>query len=305
MRALVAAVVLLLLVDSTLAVVRVNREQRAERARKLAAFAKHKEAARKALDAKLANEKPAETKAVVEKLANRTANTYWYQAVDLVGSVSSNTFTCLYNAGVDLVFSRIYSGANGGQTDSTGVQNAITAYNLGLGIEVFLQPSPSSSKSGGQQFNEAYNYAVSSGLQLNRIWLLVHSPADWGSYTYSNVNFIQSVISAANNQNIQIGIYTNWYDWDQITASSTSISANTQLWYWNAYGFGSRAESYQDFSDFFSFGNFRSASVKQYGVGETLCSTYVNRNIYPSNGVIAQAKNTVNAEVVAKAQKKQ
>ncbi|KAI6185165.1 Glycoside hydrolase, superfamily domain-containing protein [Aphelenchoides fujianensis] len=305
MRALVAAVVLLLLVDSTLAAVRVNREQRTERARKLAAFAKHKEAARKALDAKLVHEKPAEAKPAVEKLANRTANTYWYQAVDLVGSVSSNTFTCLYNAGVDLVFSRIYSGANGGSTDSTGVQNAITAYNLGLGIEVFLQPSPSSSKTGGQQFNEAYNYAVNSGLQLNRIWLLVHSPADWGSYTYSNVNFIQSVISAANNQNIQIGIYTNWYDWDQITASSTSISANTQLWYWSANGYGSRAESYQDFSDFYSFGNFRSASVKQYGVGETLCSTYLNRNIYPSNGVIAQAKNTVNAEVVAKAQKKQ
>ncbi|KAI6226250.1 hypothetical protein M3Y99_01314500 [Aphelenchoides fujianensis] len=100
-------------------------------------------------------------------------------------------------------------------------------------------------------------------------------------------------------------VYTNWYDWDQITASSTSIWSKTQLWYWNANGYGLRAESAQDFTDFFPFGNFRSAQIKQYGIGETLCSTYLNRSVYPRNGVIAQSNNTVNAEFVAKAQKKQ
>ncbi|KAI6238546.1 putative lysozyme [Aphelenchoides fujianensis] len=121
------------------------------------------------------------------------------------------------------------------------------------------------------------------------------------SYSYSNVNFIQSVISAANNAGVQIAIYTNWYDWDQITASSTSIASSTQLW--NANGYGSRAEGYGDFSDFFSFGNFRSATIKQYGLGESICSTTVNVNTYPVNGL--KAANSIDAEVVAKAQNKQ
>ncbi|KAI6233961.1 hypothetical protein M3Y99_00849400 [Aphelenchoides fujianensis] len=290
MRGLVAAV-LLLLVDSTIATDGLNRDRQSERSRKLAAFAKHESAAKEALEAKLLHGKPAETKLTVEKVANRSAfgepDVYWYQAVDVVGSVSYNTFTCLSNG------------------DSAGIQNAINAYNLGMAIEVFMQPSPSSSKTGGQQFNEAYTYAVDNGLQLNRVWLLVHSPVNWGSSAYSNVNFIQSVSAAADKQEIQLGIYTNWYDWDQITASSTSVWSKTQLWFVNANGYGTRAESAQDFTDFFPFGNFRSAQIKQYGIGETLCSTYLNRSIYPRNGVIAQSKNTVNAEVVAKVQKKQ
>ncbi|KAI6234922.1 Glycoside hydrolase, superfamily domain-containing protein [Aphelenchoides fujianensis] len=228
----------------------------------------------------------------------------WYLAVDLVGSVSSSTFSCLKSYGVAIVFTRIYGPSNGGgQTDTTGVQNAITAYNSGMTVEVFIEPAPSSSKSGGQQFNEALNYATSQGLRIERVWLIVHWPIDWSSSSYSNVNFIQSVMSAANNADVQIGIYTNWYDWDQITGSSTSLPARVPLWYWNANGLGPKCASDADFSDFFPFGNFRSATVKQYGLGEMICSTILNVNAHSGNGLTAT--NSVDAEVVARAQMKQ
>lgn len=92
-------------------------------------------------------------------------------AVDVVNSLSQSNFNCFFSYGYKLAFLRIYGPNNNGQTDSSGVNNVFSATNAGLAYEVFVTPSTTNVKSGGTQFNEAYNYATSQGLKLNRIWL--------------------------------------------------------------------------------------------------------------------------------------
>jgi len=203
-------------------------------------------------------------------------------AIDVISSVSQSTFNCIYSYGYSLAFLRIYGPSNNGQVDSTGVNNVYYATNAGLAYEVFITPSTSNVKSGGTQFTEAYNYASSQGLKLSRVWLQVTSPVNWGTNTYTNVNFISNFISTANSYGIQVGVYTNWYDWSQITGSTSTVSPSA-LWYWAANGVGSQAESTRDASDFYSFGPFRSAMIKQFGIAETICQTSVNVNLYSSS----------------------
>ncbi|KAI6179232.1 hypothetical protein M3Y98_00588200 [Aphelenchoides besseyi] len=232
-----------------------------------------------------------------QKLSAAVVPNAFSYGVDVVSSVSQTTFQCLSRQGYSLAFLRIYSPSNGGQADSTGINNIYAANAAKLLYEVFVTPSPTSSKTGATQFSEAYNYATSQGLQLNRVWLQVTSPISWYQTQSYNTQFIQSFISSANNYGIQTGIYTNWYDWQQITGSTVSVSP-PYLWYWNANGVGASAESSRDASDFYSFGPFRSANVKQFGLSETVCSTYVNVNLFNNNGF--DGFNSVKAEAMEK-----
>ncbi|KAI6184533.1 hypothetical protein M3Y97_00606700 [Aphelenchoides bicaudatus] len=204
-------------------------------------------------------------------------------AVDLISSGSQSTFNCLYNSGNNLVFLRIYNANNNGGVDTTGVNNVYYAVNAGLGYEVFFTPATNNVKSGGSQFTEGYNYAIGQGLRLNRVWLQVTSPVNWGTSTSQNINLIKSFISTASSYGINVGIYTNWYDWQQITGGTSSISNIYALWYWNANGVGSSGETAQNANDFVPFGPFSSAMIKQYGIGESQCSVSVNKNIYATS----------------------
>ncbi|KAI6196447.1 hypothetical protein M3Y94_01111100 [Aphelenchoides besseyi] len=232
-----------------------------------------------------------------QKLSASVAQNAFSYGIDAVASVSQTTFQCLSRQGYSLAFLRIYSPANGGQVDSTGVNNIYAASAAKLLYEVFVTPSPTSSKSGSTQFTEAYNYATSQGLSLNRMWLQVTSPINWYQTQSYNTQFIQSFINTANSYGIQVGVYTSWYDWQQITGSTVAVSP-PYLWYWNANGLGASAESVRDASDFYSFGPFRSPNVKQFGLSETICSTYVNVNLFNNNGF--NGFNTVKAEAMAK-----
>lgn len=84
---------------------------------------------------------------------------------------------------------------------------------------------------------------------------------------------------------MNIGIYTNWYDWQQITGNANSIIAG-DLWYWNTLGIGSQAESARDFSDFRTFGPFRQyPQAKQYGIWESPCGIGANQNVFPASSL--------------------
>ncbi|PIO62254.1 hypothetical protein TELCIR_16198 [Teladorsagia circumcincta] len=75
---------------------------------------------------------------------------------------------------------------------------------------------------------------------------------------------------------VAIGIYSNWYDWKQITNNWTGASGSL-LWYWNVLGAGVLGESGADFSDFHPFATWSSAAVKQFGQQVQVCGVNVNR----------------------------
>lgn len=92
---------------------------------------------------------------------------------------------------------------------------------------------------------------------------------------------------------MKVGIYTNWYDWQQITGNSAAVSA-ADLWYWNVLGADTRGETQRDFGDFRSFSNFKSVPLaKQYGIGESVCGVVVNQDVFPASRLVAQEKDGI------------
>ncbi|CAD5225588.1 unnamed protein product [Bursaphelenchus okinawaensis] len=196
--------------------------------------------------------------------------------IDTTYQLTASQVDCLVRSGYKVGFFRLYN-RNAG--DRVGVSNVLAAYNGRLAFEVFVTPYPSGSGSG--QFESAYAFAKTNNLQLNRVWLQVTSPSQWSNTFSSNVRYINDFVRAAYARNVNVGLYTNWYDYEEITGNSRSIS-NTDIWYWHVLGAGSSAETSRDFVDFRSFGPFVGyPKVKQYGIAENTCSAVVNQNVFP------------------------
>ncbi|KAK0395490.1 hypothetical protein QR680_001303 [Steinernema hermaphroditum] len=216
-------------------------------------------------------------------------------AADLFDAASTNAFSCLRQSGYATAFLRVYKPDGSGQVDQNGITNVRNAYNANMGVEVYHTPAPQANKPGGNQFDETYTALRNAGINVRTIWLQVTSPVNWGSNQQFNINFISQFLSRAKNYNVNIGIYTNWYDWSQITGSWSGWTSSqlVSLWYWNAYGVGPQAESPADFQDFRSFGGWTQASVKQFGLQSNVCGVNFNRNVYPSGTYAANKARSV------------
>ncbi|EPB77547.1 hypothetical protein ANCCEY_03389 [Ancylostoma ceylanicum] len=177
-------------------------------------------------------------------------------ALDLSVPVSTSTFQCIRQSYYNVAFVRGYSPAGQGQFDPYACTNIQNANAAGLGTEVYMTPQPKSSKSGAQQFDEMYGGLRNSNINVRSVWIQQYG--------------------------LSIGIYTNVYDWNQITGGA-SIN-NAMLWYWNVYGAGPTNESPANFNDFRSFGGWTAPSVKQFGQVESVCGVTVNRDIYTVSG---------------------
>ncbi|VDM72928.1 unnamed protein product [Strongylus vulgaris] len=146
-----------------------------------------------------------------------------------------------------------------------------------------MTPQPNSAKSGIQQFDEMYSGLKNANINVRSVWVQasvdrVTSPVNWFTSTSTNINFLNSILSRANQYGLSIGIYTSIYDWNQITGGATIN--NAMLWYWNTYGSGVSNESPADFNDFRAFGGWTTPNVKQFAQVETVCGVTVNRDIY-------------------------
>jgi len=198
-------------------------------------------------------------------------------------AVDQTTFQCMYNNSKSVAFVRIYTPDSGGKNDSNGVNNVVNALAANLGVEVFVQPAPQSSKTGAQQFDEAYNYMDDNQITFGTIWLIVTQPNTWSTTPSDNTAFISSFLDEARSYNKGVGIYTSWYDWYLITNYWDGVEANgpVHLWYWNVLGLGSNDETVAGFSDFRSFGSWDDQpAVKQYGIIETVCGVTVNVDVF-------------------------
>ncbi|KAJ1358596.1 hypothetical protein KIN20_017068 [Parelaphostrongylus tenuis] len=180
-----------------------------------------------------------------------------------------------------------YSPNGQGEVDPAVVYNIQNAYNAGLGTEVYMTPLPNSVKSAPQQFDEMYNYLTTSGIKLLTVWIQVTSPINWYTSVTSNINFLENLVARAKDYGLNVGIYTNYYDWDQIT--SGLVLEGTMLWYWNVYGPGTAGESSSDFNDFYSFAGWYAPIVKQFGQAEYVCGVTVNRDVYETSSLVAAA----------------
>ncbi|CEF67772.1 Glycoside hydrolase, superfamily domain-containing protein [Strongyloides ratti] len=211
-------------------------------------------------------------------------NGQYAYAVDVLGSLTTSQFSCIKSSGYSAVFTQIYSASNGGTVDTNGCQSVINAYQVGLGTEVYINPSPQSSKQSYMQFDEAYQQLKNANINVRTIWLKVTNPVLWYQNPSNNINFIQGMITRARSYGVTLGIFTSWYDWYQITASTTTFQQyNLPLWYWNTLGFGPSAEGSANFNDFRTFGGWSSPMAKEYALNESCCSAIISKVAYQTS----------------------
>ncbi|CAB3404610.1 unnamed protein product [Caenorhabditis bovis] len=205
-------------------------------------------------------------------------------AIDFSVPATLQQLQAVRQAGYNVVFIRGYTPAGQGTFDTNSVTSLRNAYSAGLGIEVYMTPQPASSKQGYQQLDEVYNGMTTNGITIRAIWIQVTSPANWPGTVQQHINFINSIVARARQYGLAVGIYTNNYDWSQITGGWNSVGNDVLLWYWNVLGGGTSGETPADFSDFRSFGNWIAPSVKQFAQVEVVAGITVNRNVYTNAG---------------------
>ncbi|GMT14783.1 hypothetical protein PFISCL1PPCAC_6080, partial [Pristionchus fissidentatus] len=218
-----------------------------------------------------------------------SAQQYAY-GVDINQQGTSNAFSCLRSNSYSTVFIRAYKPDGAGTVDYNAVPNVNMAYQAGLGIEVYMSPNPTSSKQAYAQVDEVISALVNGGISIRTLWIQVTSPVTWNNNMATNLNFINSAIQRIRARGIRPGVYTNNYDWQQITNNAGNLGTDVMLWYWNVYGSGVGGETAPNFSDFRAFGNWNSAAVKQFGQYESVCGFTVNRDVYPLSSVVLKEK---------------
>jgi len=188
-----------------------------------------------------------------------------------------NTFNCYKSNNVQTSFVRVY---NRGQVDANGPSNVRNAFNVNMGIEIYMTPQTQGGQQCAQQLDDTYNYLTNNGVTVRSIWLQVTQPITWPNSPQSNQNFISSCMQRAASRGLNFGVFTNNYDWQQITGGWFPSNPNLNLWYWNYGGSGSIGQSAPNFNDFTPFAGFNNPLVKQYGQSMNLCSTTINYDVY-------------------------
>ncbi|GMR38792.1 hypothetical protein PMAYCL1PPCAC_08987, partial [Pristionchus mayeri] len=197
------------------------------------------------------------------------ATAQYSYAVDIAQVGPSNVFSCLKSNSYSTVFLRVYKPDGSGAVDTAGINNISPAFYAGLGTEVYMTANPTSSKSANSQVDELVKAFKNGGVQVRSLWLQVTSPLNWNKDQTKNLKFIQAVIARFRTNGITTGIYTNNYDWQQITNNAAGLGADVRLWYWSVFGQGPNGESSPNFTDFRPFGQWSSAAVKQFAQNES------------------------------------
>ncbi|VDM94115.1 unnamed protein product [Onchocerca ochengi] len=225
------------------------------------------------------------SKIIVDSKVKALRN-YYEQAVDVANYTNQDTFRCLkLQKGISTAFVRVFRSTGNGYPDINAIANIYNAAKEGLGVEIYIEPQPCSTKSGNEQFMETYNFLKTNDIVIRSIWIKITLPIIWPNNQDYNIQFINQFITSAQQYALIIGIYTNWYDWQQITAGWSKWSSSTQqlsirLWYWNMLGSDWYAATTTSFDDFRSFGGFNEPLVKQYVQNVHICQIYTSLSIY-------------------------
>ncbi|KIH48361.1 hypothetical protein ANCDUO_21571, partial [Ancylostoma duodenale] len=160
----------------------------------------------------------------------------------------------------------VFSPYDHGSYENNVCESIRNANRAGLAVEVFMTPDVMiRDRNGAAQLDKLFSSLKSCNVYIRSVWLQVTSPINWPDQQSENVAFIEQVIARANDYRVAIGIYTNFYDWEQITGGSTAVNGAKMLWYWNVRNIGPYGETPSNFDDFRAFGPWRSPVAKQFG----------------------------------------
>ena len=104
----------------------------------------------------------------------------------------------------------------------------------------------------------------------------VHAGSRRQSDHTTNCNFLTELVDRVKHHGKSVGIYASKYMWQGIMGSFTACPAlgSEDLWY-------AHYDNNPSFSDFSSFGGWKTTHVKQFQGTSTLCGAGVDKNYKP------------------------
>mmetsp|Transcript_205 Transcript_205/g.415 ORF Transcript_205/g.415 Transcript_205/m.415 type:complete len:333 (-) Transcript_205:299-1297(-) len=203
---------------------------------------------------------------------NPSASDY---GVDVSQVISSSTASCLAGSN-SFVIPRGFKST--GTVDSNVCTSIINAANAGIKTrDTYMFPCPTCSSSASSQLSTLVSYLKShcSSQWSGRVWLDIEGSQYWLSSTSSNKLWYQDLVNACSSQHVRCGVYSSGSQWSAIFGSSSySYGNNLPLWY-------AHYDNKPSFSDFSSFGGWRSPHAKQYAGDTTQCGLGVDKNYSP------------------------
>ena len=195
--------------------------------------------------------------------------------VDLYAATSISTFTCLKNSGNSFAIIRAFRSTGVLDTNAnTNLQNAKAA---GLTPDVYMFPCRG--KDPLAQVNTMFNGV--SGNLFSTVWIDVEtnpsSGCSWKGYSAAdNCAFLTSLIEGIAKFGKTPGIYSSYYQWQDIFGSTSACTSVSKVPLWYAH-----YDNVQAFSDFKPFAGWTKPYMKQYQGDVTVCSTDIDKNWRP------------------------
>ena len=206
--------------------------------------------------------------------------------VDLSTLTSVATWKCLMQPGgqgpIHMGVPRIYTSTN--KIDHNGLQSASNAHEAGVehvGGYIFPSVPSGDGKEQVQKAVDAYHQMmVDGGYQgETTIWLDVERRA-WDTDLSKNQQFIKDMMSAELPSDFKFGIYSNYYNWQDIVGLGWSYPAEKGLPLWYAH-----YDNDPHFTDFKPFGGWSVPFMKQYEGDHTSCGQGIDYDYYPKDSV--------------------
>ncbi|CAA97800.1 Lysozyme-like protein 5 [Caenorhabditis elegans] len=194
--------------------------------------------------------------------------------IDINSPVSTSTFTCIKNAGFSFIIPRIYHSS--GSVDTVGVQNVKNARAAGLtDVDGYIFPClKSTCASAANQVKASLDAVKAAGTKISTLWLDIER-LNWPADHASNRAFIEAMVSEAKAYGQQVGIYSNYYNWQDIVGLDYHGQSSLMLW-WPAY------DGVKDFSKYAPFGGWSKPTIHQWSDTTTgPCGVSVDMNYIP------------------------
>ena len=119
-----------------------------------------------------------------------------------------------------------------------------------------------------------------------RPYIAVEDPQDWSTDTAANRAFLEEITDEVLNQRNcfdNLRFRSTKFEWEKILGADYSKYSSKYLWYVSS-------DKKQDFSDFKTFGGWRTPLVKQYDQSKRVCDNNVNLDVQLNRMSLEPAK---------------
>uniref|UniRef100_A0A1I7YMQ9 Glycosyl hydrolase family 25 n=1 Tax=Steinernema glaseri TaxID=37863 RepID=A0A1I7YMQ9_9BILA len=193
---------------------------------------------------------------------------------DAIQPMSVSTFKCLAYNNMKFFIGRVWESV--GNYDFTGIQNIKNARSAGIEyVDGYVFPCLKSSCAPAKNQVEAtINRLKSDGAKIGMLWMDIERLA-WPADHAHNRQFITDMVNQAESMGVKVGIYSNYYNWEEIVGLDWTAMNKYPLWWANYNG-------EPGYGKYREFGGWTQPSIHQYeGNKQGPCGVQLDYNWYP------------------------